>query len=259
MSDYNPGATLEKDGAIAILTMDDVKKRNALSQAVVSDMERHVADIMADDAIRAVVLTGANGTFCAGGDISGFDDMDMPLRRRMPRLQGLAAKIAHSEKPVVSAIEGGAFGGGLSVALLADQVISADNARFCASFAKIGLMPDVGLLATLTARVGIGRAKEICMLAEDVAASDALADGMVDELTAPGQALTRAKEVAAEFAAMGPLAVGYTKAMTMRWPMTLVQELAWEGQLQGVLFSTDDLQEGRAAFFEKRKPAFKGC
>ena len=89
--------------------------------------------------------------------------------------------------------------------------------------------------------------------------SDALADGMVDELTAPGQALARAKEVAAEFAAMGPLAVGYTKAMTMRWPMTLVQELAWEGQLQGVLFSTDDLQEGRAAFFEKRKPAFKGC
>ena len=159
---------------------------------------------------------------------------------------------------MVSAVEGGAFGGGLSVALLADQVISANNARFCASFAKIGLMPDVGLLATLTARVGIGRAKEICMLAEDVPASDALADGMVDELTAPGQALARAKEVAAEFAAMAPLAVGYTKAMTMRWPMTLVQELAWEGQLQGVLFSTDDLQEGRAAFFEKRKPAFKG-
>ena len=76
MSDYNLGATLEKDGAIAILTMDDVKKRNALSEAVVSDMERHVADIITDDAIRAVVLTGANGTFCAGGDISGFDNMD---------------------------------------------------------------------------------------------------------------------------------------------------------------------------------------
>ncbi len=258
MGDYNPGATLEKDGSIAILIMDHMKKRNALSEAVVSDMERHVAEIMEDDAIRAIVLTGANGTFSAGGDISGFDDMDMPLRRRMPRLQGLAAKIAHSEKPVVSAIEGGAFGGGLSMALLADQVISADNARFCASFAKIGLMPDVGLLATLTARVGIGRAKEICMLAEDVPAADALADGMVDELTAPGQALTRAKEVAAEFAAMSPLAVGFTKAMTMRWPMTLVQELAWEGQLQGILFSTDDLQEGRTAFFEKRKPAFKG-
>ena len=73
MSEYNPGATLEKDGAIAVLTMDDVKKRNALSEAVVSDMERHIADIMADDSIRAVVLTGANGTFCAGGDISGFD------------------------------------------------------------------------------------------------------------------------------------------------------------------------------------------
>jgi enoyl-CoA hydratase/carnithine racemase len=213
---------------------------------------------MADESVRAIVLTGANGTFCAGGDISGFDDMDQPLRRRMPRLQGLAAKIAHSEKPVVSAVEGGAFGGGLSVALLADQVISADNARFCASFAKIGLMPDVGLLATLTARVGIGRAKEICMLAEDVSAADALADGMVDELTPPGQALARATEVACEFAAMAPLALGYTKAMTMRWPMTLSQELAWEGQLQGILFSTDDLQEGRTAFFEKRKPAFRG-
>lgn len=258
MSDYNPGTTLEQDGPIAILTMDDVKKRNALSEAVVTDMEKHVAAIMADDSVRAIVLTGANGTFCAGGDISSFDGEKMPLRRRMPRLQNLAAKLAHSEKPVISAIEGGAFGGGLSVALLADQVISADNARFCASFAKIGLMPDVGLLATLTARVGIGRAKEICMLAEDVSAADALADGMVDELTAPGQALARAKDLANEFAAMAPLAIGYTKAMTMRWPMTLSQELAWEGQLQGVLFSTDDLQEGRNAFFEKRKPIFKG-
>ena len=96
------------------------------------------------------------------------------------------------------------------------------------------------------------------MLAEDVPAADALVDGMVDELTAPGEALSRAIEVANEFAAMAPLAVGYTKAMTMRWPMTLSQELAWESQAQGILFSTDDLQEGRAAFFEKRKPAFKG-
>lgn len=253
-----PGCSLEIDGAVAVLTLSDPKKRNALSAAVVDGLEANIETALTDAAVRAIVLTGADGVFCAGGDISGFDG-GMPLRQRMPRSQRLCARIAHAEKPVIAAIEGGAFGGGLSLALLADQVIAADNARFCASFAKIGLMPDLGLLATLPARVGVGRAKEICMLADDIPAATALEDGMVDELTAPGGALARAKEVGAEFAAMAPLALGYTKATMMRWPMTLQQELAWEAQGQGLLFASDDLQEGRAAFFEKRKPAFKGA
>jgi len=258
MSDQNLGCILEIDGAIAIITMSDPKKKNALSTAVIADLSAHIDAVAANSDVRAVVLTGANGVFSAGGDISGFDGDTLPLRRRMPRLQGVCARIAHSEKPYISAVEGGAFGGGLSLALLADQIVVADNSRFCASFAKIGLLPDLGLLATLPARVGIGRAKEIMMLADDVTATEALADGMVDEVVPAGQALARAKEVAVEFTAMAPLAVGYTKAMMMRWPMTLQQELTWESQSQGLLFATDDLQEGRKAFFEKRSPAFKG-
>ena len=96
------------------------------------------------------------------------------------------------------------------------------------------------------------------MLGEDVSAAEALEDGLVDELTIPGQALSRAKALAQEFASMAPLALAYTKATVMRWPMTLPQELAWEAQAQGLLFTTNDLQEGRKAFFEKRKPAFVG-
>lgn len=252
-----PGCTLEIEDGVAVITLSDPKKKNALSSAVVDGLERNFAAVLGDATVRAIVLTGANGVFCAGGDISGFDSGE-PLRRRMPRLQRLCGLIAHSEKPTVAAVEGGAFGGGLSLALLADQIVAADDARFCASFAKIGLVPDLGLLATLPARVGVGRAKEICMLADDIPAVDALRDGLVDELTAPGQALVRAKAIAAEFASMAPLALGYTKATMMRWPMTLQQELAWEAQGQGLLFSSADLQEGRAAFFEKRKPAFKG-
>ena len=252
-----PGASLTIDGAVAVIAMDDQKKRNALSHDVVADLERHVDAVMADDSVRAIVLTGEGGVFCAGGDISGFDSGE-PLRRRMPRLHRLSSKIAHSEKPTLAAVEGGAFGGGLSLALLCDQIVAADDARFCSSFAKIGLMPDLGLLATLPARVGVGRAKEIMMLADDVPADQALADGMVDELTLPGGALARAKEIAGEFAAMAPLALAYSKATIMRQPMTLQQELAWEGHGQGLLFTSEDLQEGRAAFFEKRKPAFKG-
>lgn len=252
-----PGCTLEIADGVAVITLSDAKKRNALSNDVLEGLERSFVAALGDTAVRAIVLTGANGVFCAGGDISGFDSGE-PLRRRMPRLQRICGRIAHAEKPTVAAVEGGAFGGGLSLALLADQIIAADDARFCASFAKIGLMPDLGLLATLPARVGVGRAKEICMLADDIPAEDALRDGLVDELTAPGEALARAKAVAAEFAAMAPLALGYTKATMMRWPMTLQQELAWEAQGQGLLFASADLQEGRAAFFEKRKPAFKG-
>lgn len=257
MTDPTPGCTLEIDDGVAVITLSDPKKKNALSAQVVDDLRAHVDAAIGDAAVRAIVLTGAGGVFCAGGDISGFDG-GPPLARRMPQLQRICAAIAHSEKPTVAAVEGGAFGGGLSLALLADQIVAADDARFCASFAKIGLMPDLGLLATLPARVGVGRAKEICMLADDVPAADALADGMVDELVPPGRALARAREIAADFAAMAPLALAYTKATVMRWPMTLQQELAWEAHGQGLLFASEDLQEGRAAFFEKRKPAFKG-
>jgi enoyl-CoA hydratase/carnithine racemase len=258
MSTQAPGCTLEIADGVAVITMSDPKKRNALSKEVVAGLKSAVAAVMDDASVRAIVLTGAGGVFSAGGDISGFDNADRPLRKRMPELHRLSGRIAHSEKPVIAAVEGGAFGGGLSLALLADQIVAADDARFCASFAKIGLMPDLGLLATLPARVGIGRAKEIMMLADDVPAADALADGMIDEVVPAGQALARAKEIAAEFAAMAPLALAYTKATMMRWPMTIQQELAWEAQGQGLLMASEDLQEGRAAFFEKRKPAFQG-
>ena len=252
-----PGAMLDRDGGVAVITLDDAKKRNALSTDVVADLARHVDDVLADDAVRAIVLTGAGGVFSAGGDISGFDSGE-PLRRRMPQLHRLCGKIAHSEKPTIAAVEGGAFGGGFSLALLCDQIVAAEDARFCSSFAKIGLMPDLGLLATLPARVGVGRAKEIMILADDVAAPDALADGIIDAMTPPGGALQKAKDIAQEFAAMAPLALAYSKAMIMRQPMTLQQELAWEGHGQGLLFTSEDLQEGRSAFFEKRPPAFKG-
>lgn len=257
MSQQEPGCTLEIADGVAVITMRDLKKRNALSPNVKRDLTAHLDSALADDAVRAIVLTGAGGVFCAGGDISGFDS-GLPLRQRMPESHALCARIAHAEKPTIAAIEGGAFGGGFSLALLCDQIVAADDSRFCSSFGKIGLIPDLGLLATLPARCGVGRAKEIMMLCEDVPAADALEDGIVDELAPPGQALARAKEIAGEFAQMAPLALAYTKATMMRWPMTLQQELAWEGQGQGLLFASEDLQEGRQAFFDKRAPAFKG-
>src|SRR3546814_4151574 len=119
-------------------------------------------------------------------------------------------------------------------------------------------MPDMGLLWTLPQRVGVGRAKEMFMLATVVAAEEGLAAGLVDEVAEPGQALAGAMALAARFADTAPSATGLTKAMLARHPLGLEDQLEWEAQGQGLLFTTADVREGVAAFRAKRPAAFKG-
>ena len=249
--------TRAQEGATAILTLDYPARRNALAmsmrQAIVDAMEA----IEADPAVRAVVLTGAGGTFSAGGDISGMNVADLAGGRERFRLtHRLVRLLIKSSKPILAAVEGHCIGAGLSLALCCDTVVAAEDARFAAGFGRVGLVADLGLLHTLPARIGQGRARQVFLYGEPMGAAEAEGIGIVDRLTPPGTALAAALERARLFHGAAPLPVAMTKQYLAAG---LDAALDWERDTQSALFLTADHAEGKAAFLGKRAPTFTGA
>ena len=246
--------TETSDGATAVLTLDYPARRNALAipmrVALIEAMER----IEANPAVRAVVLTGAGGTFSAGGDISGMAITEFAQgRERFRTTHRMVRLLIKSSKPIIAAVEGYAVGAGLSVALCCDTVVAAADAQFAAGFGRIGLIADLGLLHTLPLRVGHGRARQILLYGERTAADEALRIGLVDHVVPPGAALDAALARARLFHAMAPLPIAMTK---QHLAAGLDAALEWERDTQSALFITPDHAEGKAAFMEKRPPRF---
>ena len=244
------------DGPTAILTLDHPARRNALAmpmrRAVIDAMER----IEADPAIRAVVITGAEGNFSAGGDISTMDAADLAAGRERFRVtHRMVRLLIKSSKPVIAAVEGYAVGAGLSVALCCDTIVAADDAQFAAGFGRVGLVADLGMLHTLPLRVGQGRARQILLYGERLAADEALRIGLIDHVVPAGAVLDAALARARLFHAMAPLPVAMTKQYLAAG---LDAALEWERDTQSALFLTADHTEGKAAFLAKRSPAFTG-
>lgn len=249
----------ETRGNVRIVFLNQPARRNALSDALRAELIDAMAVAQADPALRAIVLTGSGGTFCAGGDIAAMQGVTgLSGRERMRRLQQLARLIVTGDKPVIAAVEGFAYGAGMSLALLCDQVVVAEGARFCASFNRIGLMPDMAALWTLPQRVDAGWCRRLLMLAEEVDAATALRIGLCDELVNAGGALAAALALAEKFAAAAPVALAYTKQMLARGPQDFERLLAMEADLQGLLYTSADLAEGREAFLNKRPARFEG-
>ena len=245
-----------RDGATAILTLDYPARRNALAMpmrhALVDTLER----IEADHAVRAIVLTGAGGTFCAGGDISGMDAADLGAGRERFRVtHRLVRLLIKGSKPVLAAVEGWCVGAGLSLAMCCDTVVAATDARFNAGFGRVGLVADLGLLHTLPLRIGQGRARQVFLYGEPMDAAEAERIGLVDRLAQPGDALPAALARARLFADAAPLPIALTRQYLAAG---LDAALDWERDTQSALFQTADHAEGKAAFLQKRPPAFRG-
>jgi enoyl-CoA hydratase/carnithine racemase len=244
------------DGAVLILTIDYPQRKNAIALGVRQALEDAIERAHADAAVRAIVLTGAGGTFCAGGDISAMDVGDaLAGRERMRRTHRLVRLMARGAKPLVAAVEGWAAGAGMAVACACDTIVAAEDARFVAGFHKIGLMSDMGLPYFLPRRVSIGRARRILFYHEVTGAIEGERIGLVDYLAQPGKALEVALEKAHFLAAEAAGPIELTKKILSEG---LDEALADEQTFQGLLFTTSDFQEGRAAFLEKRKPKFGG-
>lgn len=250
---------VDREGAVAVLTIENPKARNALTDGVKAALTDALEAAEMDDAVRCVVLTGAAGTFCAGGDVSAFPTMTPAKgRQRVYDQRGFLHLMIRGETPIVAAVEGFAYGAGFGLALAADHIVAAEDAKFCASFNKIGLMPDGALLWTLPQRVGMGRAKDMLMCASVVDGAEAKRLGMVDAIAPSGGALEAAMAKAEKFAAASPLAIGAIKQAFARYPLDIEAAFGIEVDAQPALMNSKDAGEARRAFFAKQKPVFKG-
>jgi enoyl-CoA hydratase/carnithine racemase len=242
---------------VAIITLNQPDKRNALSPELCSALEESLRVLQDEPACRAIVLTGGKH-FCAGGELDSLSPSALDMRAAMRAGHRILRHIRAGRVPVVAAVEGAAFGAGLSLAAVCDFVVADSQSKFGAVYGKVGLMPDWGALATLPQRMGLPRARRMAMFSEVLTGEAALAAGLVDFLADGGKVFEVALERAGQLAQAAPGAISATKATFARAPVPFDTLLDWEADTQSLLIGSSDFAEGRAAFFEKRAARFLG-
>ncbi|MBO9355791.1 enoyl-CoA hydratase/isomerase family protein [Bordetella petrii] len=212
---------LSRVGASAVLTMNRPAARNALDLELRKAFAAVLPELRDDPDVRAVVLTGAGGHFCAGGDIramaAGQGQTDVfEGRSRILNMQRWFDELVDLEKPVIAAVDGVAYGAGLSLALAADYVLASPRATFCAVFARIGYVPDLGGMYLLPRAVGLARAKALAFSARVVDAREALQLGIAHQIAEDKPVLDAAVELAARFEHAPAGALGIIKSVMNR-------------------------------------------
>lgn len=256
------------ENGIATLTMNRPEARNALTREMMSALTEALPRLGADPAVRAVVLTGAGGAFCSGGDVKNFakraagtaaqmsfDQQVTDLRARME----VSRHLHEMPKPTLAVIPGAAAGAGLSLALACDLRIAADDAKLTTAFAKIGLAGDFGGSYFLNHLVGAAKARELYFTGRVVRADEALQLGMVNRIVPVAQLAEAARAWAQELAALPTVAIGYMKRnLNLGLRASLSDVLDTEAIHMIRTFETEDHKGAAAAFVEKRAPQFKG-
>lgn len=254
--------TVERKGAVGIITVNRPKSLNALSRATVAELAAAIEELNADDAIRAIVLTGAGEkAFVAGADISEFNALRSAEEAAEYARAGQAVlnRIERLPKPVIAAINGYALGGGCELAMACDIRIAADIARLGQPEINLGIIPGYGGTQRLTRLVGKGMAKLLVLGGDPITAQEAQHIGLVDMVVPAAELMPKAMELAEKLAAKAPVALRLCKqAINEGAESSLAAGLDHEAALFGVVFDTEDRVEGVSAFLEKRKPAWKG-
>ncbi|MEL0020415.1 MAG: enoyl-CoA hydratase/isomerase family protein [Rickettsiales bacterium] len=210
--------TLEVEDGVAVFTLNRPEKMNAISQGMFEkDLPEMVARATEDDDIRVLILAGAGGNFCSGADVSrmGGDDKPTPEDRDR-KLRGILDylyKLINLPKPVISAVDGIAFGGGFSLAVTADIVLATPRAKFSLVFGRIGLIPDMTAAYVLPRLIGPRRTKELTFTARAFGVEEAMAMGIVQETHAPEALLPAAKRMAAQLSQGSATAMAEAKRL----------------------------------------------
>jgi len=261
MSDSATEAVLYdvRDG-VATITLNRPAQRNAIDEETRTGLARHIDQIERDSTVRAVVLTGSGGVFCAGGDLRAIRAAELDnegWRQRMRNAHTWFARLLSLDRAVVAAVDGPAFGAGFGLALAADFVVASPRACFCLSFMRLGLVPDFGVLHTLPRIVGVQRAKELMLSAREVPADEARALGIVSEIVPPDRLLQRAQTIAASFVNASPMAVSLVKRALAAGPTDLHTMLELEADAQALCFGSAPHKAALARFFDKQPALFQ--
>lgn len=254
-------ARVDDQGDRLVVVNMNAAKRGALSPDLYGAIEDAFARA-GDPRIRAVILTSEGGFFCAGGDLNTLIErrnLTEPERRnRIDGLHGLIRRIRSSPVPVIAAVEGGAAGAGLSIALACDLIVAADGAKFTAAYVKAGLAPDGGLTSALSRLIPRTLAMEMCLLARPVSAERMAALGVVNQVVAPGEA-DAAAQALADTLAQGPRRIQgvIRKLVSDAYEATEADQLDAERDAMARAQGGDEAAEGIAAFLQKRKADFR--
>jgi 2-(1,2-epoxy-1,2-dihydrophenyl)acetyl-CoA isomerase len=245
------------DDAITTLTLSNPGKLNAFTQTMRDGLTGALRRLNQDPQCRAILLTGADGNFSAGADMQGWGEKTVQQCRTRLKHGGavLMREMIAGSKPIVAAVEGYAYGAGLALSAAADHMIASTASKFCCAFTKVGFIPDLALMYSLPRRVGSTRAKQLIALADTIDGAYAEKIGLADETTLPGNALARAREVALRYCETPPLAFELMKSAFARDLESMIQA---EIDLQPYAWLSQDHEEGKRAFAEKRKPRFTG-
>lgn len=253
--------TIERDGAVAVLTVTRPAVLNALNNETITELESAVRALTADDEVRVAILTGAGDkAFIAGADIGELAVLNPVTAEALAaRGHALCHAIERMGKPVIAAINGYALGGGCELAMACTLRVAAETARLGQPEIALGLLPGYGGTQRLPRLVGSGRALELMLTGAPIDAQEAWRIGLVNRVVPRDELMPQAVELARKIAAQAPIAVRYILAAVREGlGMTLVDGCAHEAGLFGLAAATSDWREGTSAFLEKRPARFTG-
>lgn len=250
---------LERPGpAVALLRLNRPDRLNALNLELRETLAAHFTELASDAAVRCVVLTGDEKAFAAGADVAELAQRT-PTDPAFARVRAAWAPVERYPRPIIAAINGFALGGGCELAMHCDIIVAGEGAKLGQPEVKLGIMPGAGGTQRLVRAVGKFAAMRWLLTGDPLSASEAHRLGLVTEVVADSEVLTRALEIAARIAAQAPLAVAAIKDAVLRGAdLPLEAGLRLEGESFQGLFATEDRVEGMRAFLDKRKPEFKG-
>ena len=253
---------LERDGGVAVVTVNRPKALNALNVATVIEMGEVFHRLAADRGVRVVILTGAGEkSFVAGADIQEIRDLDLISGKEFAaRGIALYSFIEKMRVPVIAAVNGYALGGGCELAMACHIRLASENAKFGQPEINLGIIPGYGGTQRLPRHVGRGRALDLMLTGRMIPAEEALVWGLVSAVYPSAELLSAARKLAAELATKPRLAAAaILEAVDTGLQLGLDRGLQVEENLFAYSCGTEDMKEGTSAFLEKRKPEFKGC